>query len=444
MATATLELINPYSKYGLKRRLAYDEIIGLINEYETITGNLPDRIAILYRASPESSFFDGSDALEILKEQQNRIMEREMRDILMRRNARLNERTFNVDRIQAAQSNTAPAEVQPDRETLSAQVQADLQRREAQIKNREQQTGEAFGQELSSQSKMPVTQGLISENLSPIVRLIPSPTGRRDVPQLPIPSRQVEQIDLTTGEDMRAEEEEFCTDEQMMTARENTGEMFHSKLFNEGLPFQLIFIELCCGTESRMAHAIFKGIYGNFVIRATEKLRAQDCRAALSAFLVSCKKKRPEARIFAHLLPPCEGGPQLLNFASNTEERRGLHKEYCIYILDSSVVVLSKCDDFSFELPKKSGFWRDADIQNRIMNFCRKLDTNLYGTLAKLCLMTEQAIGKNYLIVATVPAVVNALLIFGLDCKHTTHVPFDQVNWHSTEEYSSMFCQRYC
>ena len=29
MATATLELVNPYSKYGFKRRPTYDEIIGL-------------------------------------------------------------------------------------------------------------------------------------------------------------------------------------------------------------------------------------------------------------------------------------------------------------------------------------------------------------------------------------------------------------------------------
>ena len=219
MATATLELINPYSKYGLKRRPTYDEIMGLIKENETITGNLPDRIATFYKASPEGSFFDGSDALEILKEQQNRIMEREMRDILMRRNARLNGRTYNAERILASQSNTALTEVQPDRETLSAEVQADLQRREQQLRNREQQTGEAFGQALSEQSRMPTLQGFIGESLSPIFRLIPSSTGQPSVPQLPIPQRQAEQIDLTRGDDMRAEEEEFFP-EEMTTARE--------------------------------------------------------------------------------------------------------------------------------------------------------------------------------------------------------------------------------
>ena len=70
MATATLELVNPYSKLGLKRRPTYDEMINLIKENETITGKLPDRTATFYKASPEGSFFDGSDALEILKEQQ--------------------------------------------------------------------------------------------------------------------------------------------------------------------------------------------------------------------------------------------------------------------------------------------------------------------------------------------------------------------------------------
>ena len=40
MATATLELVNPYSKYGFKRRPTYDEIIGLINENETINRSI--------------------------------------------------------------------------------------------------------------------------------------------------------------------------------------------------------------------------------------------------------------------------------------------------------------------------------------------------------------------------------------------------------------------
>ena len=127
MGTQTLELINPYSKLGFKRRPTYDEVINLINENETITGKLPDRTATFYKASPEGSFFDGSDALEILKEQQNRIMEREMRDIMMRINARINGTTFNADRMQSSSFDTASeASVDVDRNTLSAQVQKQI------------------------------------------------------------------------------------------------------------------------------------------------------------------------------------------------------------------------------------------------------------------------------------------------------------------------------
>ena len=86
MATAVLENINPYSKYGLKRRPTYDEIANLIHENETLTGTLPDRTATQFKASPEGSFFDGLDHLEILKEQQQRIHERQMRELLMRQN----------------------------------------------------------------------------------------------------------------------------------------------------------------------------------------------------------------------------------------------------------------------------------------------------------------------------------------------------------------------
>ena len=81
MATAKLENINAFSHLGLKRRPTYDEVINLIDENETITGNLPDRTATFYKASPEGSFFDGTDAMELLKEQQNRIFQRQMQDL---------------------------------------------------------------------------------------------------------------------------------------------------------------------------------------------------------------------------------------------------------------------------------------------------------------------------------------------------------------------------
>lgn len=151
MATATLELINPYSKLGLKRRPTYDEIIGLINENETITGKLPDRTATFYKASPEGSFFDGSDALEILKEQQNRIMEREMRDLLMRRNVRMNGGTFSVARSTSNSSipQTASEGLTSDGESLrSASIQTELQDRARRAIERSQQTGEEYRRNL--------------------------------------------------------------------------------------------------------------------------------------------------------------------------------------------------------------------------------------------------------------------------------------------------------
>ena len=202
MATATLELINPYSKLGLKRRPTYDEIIGLINENETITGKLPDRTATFYKASPEGSFFDGSDALEILKEQQNRIMEREMRDIMMRRNARINGTTCNVERMQSSSVIPSSAPVDTDRNILSAQVQADLSEIDRRMTERAQQTGEAQREELTRQSAMPTIERFLSGFTSPL---------RGSRPTVP-------QIDLSLQDTEQAEEEFFP--EEMMTARE--------------------------------------------------------------------------------------------------------------------------------------------------------------------------------------------------------------------------------
>jgi len=206
MATATLELVNPYSKLGLKRRPTYNEIINLINENETITGQLPDRTATFYKASPEGSFFDGSDHLEILKEQQNRILEREMRQILMRQNARINGRTFNVDRIQSSSSSgtTTPAEVQADNgEMVSAQIQAELQRRATREMARQQEAFEAHRDQVQARGFVPTIQSFLSGITSPIR------------------SRTPTQIDLTREEEEQAEEEFFP---EMMTAREEQQE----------------------------------------------------------------------------------------------------------------------------------------------------------------------------------------------------------------------------
>ena len=221
MATATLELVNPYSKYGFKRRPTYNEIIGLINENETITGQLPDRTATLYKASPEGSFFDGTDALELMKEQQNRISQRQLQELLIRQNTTLNGLTYHLERHRqqsSSSSSSTPVSIGEDRGRLSAGLQADLQRRQQQLIDRQQQTGEAQAQELSRQSRLPTLEGFLQGVTTPI---------RRMITPLPIPSRQPETIDLTSGDVEDAQEQFFP---EMMTARSDNEELIINSL----------------------------------------------------------------------------------------------------------------------------------------------------------------------------------------------------------------------
>ena len=97
-----------------------------------------------------------------------------------------------------------------DRGRLSVGLQADLQRRQQQLRDRQQQTGEAHGQALSSQSRLPTLEGLLQGVTTPI---------RRMITPLPTPSRQVEQ-----------EEEELIPDEEMLTARASTEELIVNSL----------------------------------------------------------------------------------------------------------------------------------------------------------------------------------------------------------------------
>ena len=199
MATATLEILNPYAKYGLKRRPTYDEIANLISENETLTGTLPNRDATFFKKTPQGSFFDGTDHLEILKEEQNRIMERQMREMLLRQNARRNGTTFNVDRLQSATASTPSSSssdftLGSERGTLRASaLQTELAQGQRRSVERQQQTGEAHASELTRQSRMQTLENFLSRMTSPLQRMIRP---------LPIPSRQAEQIDLTRGDDM--------------------------------------------------------------------------------------------------------------------------------------------------------------------------------------------------------------------------------------------------
>ena len=93
--TASLELINPYAKFGLKRRPTYEEIVGLIGENDLITGKLPNRDATFFKASPQGSFFDG------LKDQEMRILDRQMREAMMKQEARRNGHTYAVHKMNA-------------------------------------------------------------------------------------------------------------------------------------------------------------------------------------------------------------------------------------------------------------------------------------------------------------------------------------------------------
>ena len=100
MATAVIDNVNKMSKYGLRRKPAYAEIIGMLDDNEKITGKLPNRDATFFKSSPEGSFFDGSDAMEQLREEQGKLLLRQMSDILLRQNVRTAGRTYHTERLQ--------------------------------------------------------------------------------------------------------------------------------------------------------------------------------------------------------------------------------------------------------------------------------------------------------------------------------------------------------
>ena len=224
--TAVLENTNPYSKYGLKRRPTYDEIIGLIGENETLAGTLPDRTATQFKASQEGSFFDGLDHLEILKEQQNRIQERQLRELMMRQN--IGGGTYNVARVREQMREgrgQAEAAVEQDTSFSHAQMQTELERRARDYANRQQQTGEAHRRGFLRSSASSVIDRIF--DISPLSR---ATSGRTPQLQMPSPVR-LTRADTPYSSGASESSAELMRDGEMHTARgEQTQELILNSL----------------------------------------------------------------------------------------------------------------------------------------------------------------------------------------------------------------------
>ena len=153
--TARFEINNPYQKYGLKRRPTFNEILGLLSEDQKLLRPFPDRTATQFRNSPQGSFFDGSDHVELLKEQQNRVLDRQMREMVLRRQAQQNGGTFHVDRhndsFTSEQSVSdsgmmTPSDVSSSQIVYHADAQRELEQRARGLAQRQQEVGQRHGE----------------------------------------------------------------------------------------------------------------------------------------------------------------------------------------------------------------------------------------------------------------------------------------------------------
>ena len=151
--TARFELDNPYAKYGLKRRPTFEAIVGLISDDQKALKPLPNREATKFRNSPQGSFFDGADAMELLKEQQNRILDRQMREAILRRRTQDNNLTHHLERHRESGSsgNSVVEEFGTAPNTARAQgsgLDAETSMREQAERRRQEQVSQGFGQRL--------------------------------------------------------------------------------------------------------------------------------------------------------------------------------------------------------------------------------------------------------------------------------------------------------
>ena len=205
--TQSLELINPYAKFGLKRRPTYEEIANLIGENEQLTGKLPNRDATFFKASPQGSFFDGSDHLELLKDQQMRILDRQMREIMMKQEARRNGHTYAVHRMNADTPLTRNAEAIEDEYDFSTPQQTARQH-EGMVDTRLQELATATKERVNEVSQAMASNlrdmgGTIFQRMLGNRQSAPSATTRTVPDNLPV--LEYEGSPISGGDDAQVE-----------------------------------------------------------------------------------------------------------------------------------------------------------------------------------------------------------------------------------------------
>ena len=82
----------------MKRKPTFNEILGLLSEDQTLLRPFQTEQQHSLEIHRRVVSFDGSDHVELLKEQQNRVLDRQMREMILRRQAQQNGGTFHVDR----------------------------------------------------------------------------------------------------------------------------------------------------------------------------------------------------------------------------------------------------------------------------------------------------------------------------------------------------------
>jgi hypothetical protein len=138
---------------------------------------LLNRDATMFKSSPEGNYFDGSDAMEQLKEEQGKLLLRQMSELLLRQNVRTTGRTFHAEKSQQLplQSSVISQPTQPmnvDEETTqqttptvpssstqqASQLNTELSDRGNKAMKRREETAMNYRGEIFKQNKSTITK----------------------------------------------------------------------------------------------------------------------------------------------------------------------------------------------------------------------------------------------------------------------------------------------
>ena len=196
--------------------------------------------------------------------------------------------------------------------------------------------------------------------------------------------------------------------------------------------YEILIFEICCYPNSNLANVAIQAFpYGALIVRCTESSPLEEFQDQTIRTL-SAHHRAPNRFSYIHISLPCTGGSSLQNLSDN-EALKSEHAEKFFALLAQCKPILKLCSLWTFELPKRSTYWK-TEVMKDFITHC---GVPIFCNMPKLCACGGPRVAKSFLFISTHPGAIQCLRPF-TECEHSSHESFNASQRRKTGRYPEL------